>query len=123
MGYVMGIKKITKATASAASHIYTLSWKVAYKNIVPDDYLDNLSLERWTLFLEKSEFSGYLLKVNDEFVATSSIAPFRFCASQLLLSILKHLFRLKICIKKQHSSDFESIKCCFAFINFFILNT
>ncbi len=47
----MEILKVTKDLASCASHIYALSWKTAYKNIVPQEYLDGLSLERWTPLL------------------------------------------------------------------------
>ena len=47
----MQILSITSENASDASHIYANSWKVAYRDIVPQAYLDQLSLERWTPFL------------------------------------------------------------------------
>ncbi len=74
---MMNVERISKETASIASHIYALSWKTAYRNIVPQKYLDELSLERWTPLLQNSSFDGYLLKDNDEFVATSSISAAR----------------------------------------------
>lgn len=73
----MEILNITKELASKASEIYALSWKTAYQNIVPQQYLDKLPLERWTPFLQESPYAGYILKINDEYVATSSIAPAR----------------------------------------------
>lgn len=73
----MEILKITKESASAASHIYALSWKTAYHDIVPEKYLDELSLEHWTPFLQNSSCDGFVLKVAGQFVATSSISPAR----------------------------------------------
>ncbi len=73
----MEISKITKETASIASHIYAKSWKTAYRKIVPDSYLDTLSLERWTPLLSNSPFSGYLLSDNGKYIATTSISKAR----------------------------------------------
>lgn len=75
--YNMEIINVLKNLASEASHIYAKSWKVAYKDIIPKNYLDNLSLENWTPFLENSPFQNFLLKDNGVFVATSSIVKAR----------------------------------------------
>lgn len=73
------IVNLSKALASTASSIYAKSWKVAYKGILPQKYLDNLSVENLTLYLENSPFQNFLLKDNDNFVATASIAKARDC--------------------------------------------
>ncbi len=73
----MEILRITVETASAASHIYALSWKTAYRGMLPDSYLDQLSLERWTPLLQNSSYEGYLLREGGGFVATCSVAPAR----------------------------------------------
>ncbi len=73
----MEILEITQAMASAVSHIYANSWKSAYKGIVPQKYLDELSLEQWTPFLKDSLYTGFVLKEGNELVATSSISPAR----------------------------------------------
>lgn len=73
----MEILRITKDIASDASHIYATSWKTAYKNIVPQKYLDELSDERWTPILRDSPHVGFILKADDEFVATSSVSTAR----------------------------------------------
>ncbi len=73
----MEILPITKDIASGASHIYALSWKAAYQGIVPQQYLDELSLERWTPFLQESPYLGFVLKDDEKFIATSSISPAR----------------------------------------------
>lgn len=73
----MNIEKITERNASRASHIYALSWKSAYRGIVPQAYLDELSLERWTPVLAHSNRSGYLLCDEGRDVATSSISAAR----------------------------------------------
>lgn len=73
----MEIIELTKALASEASHIYAKSWKAAYKGIVPQRYLDDLSTEHWTPFLENSPFQNFLLKDKDVIVAAASIAKAR----------------------------------------------
>lgn len=73
----MEILKLSRELASEASHVYALSWKTAYKNIVPQMYLDDLSLERWTPLLQDSPYLGYVLKDHNEIVATSSISSAR----------------------------------------------
>lgn len=73
----MEVQKITKEIAKEVSRIYALSWKTAYQNIVPQEYLDELSLDHWTSFLQDFPAVGYVLKVEEELVATSSIAPAR----------------------------------------------
>ncbi len=73
----MNILPITENLAQKASHIYAKSWKEAYKGIVPQAYLDELSLERWTPILASSVYQGYVLEENGEYIATSSISPAR----------------------------------------------
>ena len=41
------IRKATLKDASIISNIYALSWKSAYKNIVPQKYLDELKSDFW----------------------------------------------------------------------------
>lgn len=43
----MEIKKATLCEVQDISRIHALSWKTAYKNIVPQPYLDNLLLDFW----------------------------------------------------------------------------
>ena len=74
------IELVTKDTASVTSHIYADSWKVAYKGIVPQEYLDSLNPERWAdkLGNEHEEFRrDYLLRDGNKSVATSSICAAR----------------------------------------------
>ena len=40
------------------SRIYALSWKTAYRNIVPQKYLDELSEDRWYIVLKDSSYSA-----------------------------------------------------------------
>lgn len=39
--------------------IHAKSWKVAYKNIIPDEFLDNISIEDRSKFFEKSLTEGW----------------------------------------------------------------
>ena len=50
----MNIVSITPALASAASHLYATAWKAAYRGMIPQEYLDQLSPERWTPLLGQS---------------------------------------------------------------------
>ena len=40
------IRKATKADAHDIATVLTLSWKSAYRGIMTDDFLDNLSVEK-----------------------------------------------------------------------------
>lgn len=77
----MHIEKITKATATQASHIYAMSWKAAYKGIIPQAYLDVLPLDRWADKLGNAEHENfradYILSDSGKFVASSSICKAR----------------------------------------------
>lgn len=59
------------------SRIYALSWKAAYKGIVPQTYLDQLSEYRWSLFLADNLSKSYVLLDNDRYIGTSSISSAR----------------------------------------------
>lgn len=78
----MEIIPVTKEMASTVSHIYALSWKTAYRNIVPQAYLDDLSLERWTPFLENSPEDGFAIKDHGELAAISYIGSAKDTAMQ-----------------------------------------
>lgn len=86
----MEIIALTETLAREASCIYAKSWKAAYKSIVPQKYLDSLSLEHWTNLLDNSPFQNFLLKDNGVYVATSSIAKARdkkYCGYGEIVSI------------------------------------
>ncbi|PKM73295.1 MAG: N-acetyltransferase [Firmicutes bacterium HGW-Firmicutes-16] len=46
------------------SSIYALSWKTAYRGIIPDDFLDAISETRWSPLL-KAESNRLLLAIED----------------------------------------------------------
>lgn len=73
----MEIERVSVETASVASHIYALSWKTGYKKIVPQPYLDQLSLEGWTSRLKQSIYTDFLLKDHNKYVAVMSVSPAR----------------------------------------------
>lgn len=73
----MEIVNVTEDIASRVSHIYAQSWKHTYKDIIPQQFLDELSNERWTPLLQDSSYKGYVLKDKEELIATSSISSAR----------------------------------------------
>ena len=46
------------------SRIYALSWKTAYRGLIPDDFLDAISETRWSPLL-RAESSRLLLALED----------------------------------------------------------
>lgn len=50
------IRYITKSdNRTAISKVYEESWKYAYKNIVPQDYLDRISQGQWASHIEQED--------------------------------------------------------------------
>ena len=78
----MKIELVSRATAAEVSRIYADSWKAAYRGIVPQSYLDQLSPDRWTDKLGNSGHTAFredyvLLNDDGVRVATSSICAAR----------------------------------------------
>lgn len=74
----MEIGKITESDDfDAIGRIYELSWKTAYKNIVPQDYLDSLSNYRWSSAIQTGGHNAFVLIENGDYIGTSSICPAR----------------------------------------------
>lgn len=51
----VSVRRAIAADAAAISEIYALSWKTAYRGIVPQPYLDELKLDFW-----QSKFQNWL---------------------------------------------------------------
>lgn len=73
----MEIRKLLECDAPNVSEIYALSWKAAYKGIIPQKYLDELSLERWIPFLKVSPSSSHILLNGDHYIGTSAVSKAR----------------------------------------------
>ena len=59
------------------SRIYALSWKKAYRGIIPDDYLNALSETRWSQRLKKDSESLFLAVEDGKLVGGSTYSPAR----------------------------------------------
>ncbi|MGI6578277.1 MAG: GNAT family N-acetyltransferase [Eubacteriales bacterium] len=59
------------------SRIYALSWKHAYRDIVPQHYLDALSEDRWVPILKRSNFRALVMLDDDKYIGTSSFGSGR----------------------------------------------
>lgn len=74
----MEIRKVTQADDfDAISRIYSLSWKTAYKGIVPQQYLDGLSETRWSDMLASDSWDSLVVVVDGKYIGTSSFCPAR----------------------------------------------
>ena len=59
------------------SRIYALSWKAAFRGIVPQTYLDALPENRWSPILAKSPFTSLVLLEEGQYVGTSAFGSAR----------------------------------------------
>lgn len=62
----------------AISRIYEESWKFAYKNIIPQSYLDSIPTGRWASNLDKEGMNTLVLIEDGMFIGTSSYCKSRF---------------------------------------------
>ena len=60
------------------SHIYEESWKFAYKDIIPQSYLDSIPTGRWTSSIDKEGMNNLVMLDNDKFIGTSCFCKSRF---------------------------------------------
>ncbi|HAN20237.1 MAG: hypothetical protein A2Y15_05125 [Clostridiales bacterium GWF2_36_10] len=66
----LNIRKAEYGDAEKIAYVHTMSWKVAYAGIIPDEYLNNLSVddraEKFRLYFDKNENTFYFLTELDE---------------------------------------------------------
>ena len=67
-----------KDDLSAISHIYEESWKYAYKEILPKEYLDSIPKGRWCTNLKKEGLYSLLLIEDNMFIGTLSYCKSRW---------------------------------------------
>jgi GNAT superfamily N-acetyltransferase len=56
----------------AISRVYAMSWKTAYRQLVPDDYLHNLTATRWVPLLRKECANLLLALEHDKIIGVST---------------------------------------------------
>lgn len=62
----------------AISRIYEESWKFAYKDIIPQNYLDSIPASCWSVNLDKEGMNTLVLIEDGIFIGTSSYCKSRF---------------------------------------------
>ena len=74
----MEIRKTKKSDdINAIGKIYEKSWKFAYNGIIPKDYLDSISGDKWLPHFENGSMNSLVLIENNEFIGTSSYCKSR----------------------------------------------
>lgn len=74
----MEIRYITKDDNSfEISNIYESSWKYAYKDIIPQEYLDSIPTGRWADSMGKAGMNNLILIEKEKMIGTAS-----FCRSR-----------------------------------------
>ncbi|EOS63408.1 GNAT family N-acetyltransferase [Oscillibacter sp. 1-3] len=62
----------------AVSGIYEASWKYAYRDILPRDYLESIPAGRWAAHLDSEGMTTLVMLENGRYVGTSSCCASRF---------------------------------------------
>ncbi len=62
----------------AISNIYEESWKSAYRNIIPDSYLESIPKGRWVPKLDREGMNSAVIIENGVFIGTSGYCGSRF---------------------------------------------
>ena len=62
----------------AISHVYEASWKSAYKDIVPQAYLDSIPEGHWATVLDDPAWHTLIMLDGEKVVGTSSYCSSRF---------------------------------------------
>lgn len=62
----------------AVSRIYEESWKTAYRNIVPQAYLDSIPAGLWAESLDRAGWDALVLIEEGQPVGTASVCPSRW---------------------------------------------
>jgi len=74
----MDIRKVTPDDDFVAiGSIYATAWKYAYRGIVPQEHLDQLTNRRWTDVLSENRYDAFILIDNGQYIGTSTICPAR----------------------------------------------
>lgn len=60
------------------SRIYEESWKHAYKNIIPQEFLNSIERGRWVSVLDLPSWNTVVCIENGEYIGTSSFSKSRF---------------------------------------------
>lgn len=64
------------------SNVYEESWKFAYKNIIPQDYLDSIPKGNWVSGLDNHDRKTLVCIDNGKIIGTSSFCKSRFVQFQ-----------------------------------------
>ncbi|MGN0690320.1 MAG: GNAT family N-acetyltransferase [Oscillospiraceae bacterium] len=103
------------------SEIYEKSWKFAYRNIIPSDYLDSIPCGRWASSINKEGMHSLVVTENNRIIGTASFCKSRWeqcsdCGEIVSIYFLpeymgkgygQHL--LGVCIEELRKSGYEKI--------------
>lgn len=75
----MEIRFLNKSdTPESVSYIYETSWKCAYKDIIPQSYLDNIEKGKWCKAIKNPDLCSLILLDHEKMIGTASYCPSRF---------------------------------------------
>lgn len=57
--------------------IYVQSWKYAYQELVPEEFLTNLTSERWVTGLKDASFQSFVMLDKGKIIGTAACGPAR----------------------------------------------
>lgn len=62
----------------AISRIYEESWKFAYRDIIPQSYLDSIPSGKWAAHVDAPEINSLVMLDGSRYAGTASYCPSRF---------------------------------------------
>ncbi len=63
---------------AAVSEVYEKSWKYAYRNIIPDEYLDSIPAGKWINGINKNERTDIIALDGGKIIGAASFCPSRW---------------------------------------------
>ncbi len=75
----MKIRKIDKSDSrEEISNVYEQSWKYAYKDIIPQEFLDSIPSGQWCGAVDKPDMNTFVMIDGDRIIGTSCFCKSRF---------------------------------------------
>ena len=77
----MQVRKVTpEDDFEAIGNVYVQSWKTAYKGMIPQSYLDELTGSGWVHMLTNGSYDHFVVMDGANYAGTSAICPAREAA-------------------------------------------
>ena len=73
----MKIIRLEEVDASSAANVYLQSWKKAYQDILPKEYLNNMTADVWEPSIRSAQYPGFVLMEHGQCIGVSRMSRAR----------------------------------------------